>query len=72
MKNETGLSPVKRYVMPILAIISCLFMVIAAYLAHGRAVIFYLIIFAIVMLIGVFFRKNIITDTAETVQQDSL
>ncbi|HHY82767.1 MAG TPA: amino acid permease [Clostridiales bacterium] len=63
IKKEKDLSPVKRFVMPILSILSCLFMVVAAILAHGIAVVFYLIVFAVIMLIGVYFsiknnRKN--------------
>lgn len=56
MKNEKELGPFKRFVMPALSIISCVFMVIAACFAHGMAVVYYLIVFVIFMLIGHLFR----------------
>ncbi|NLN07305.1 MAG: APC family permease [Firmicutes bacterium] len=56
MKKERDLPPFKRFVMPILSIISCIFMVVAACLAHGMAVVYYLIVFAVIMLIGVYFN----------------
>ncbi|MBQ3049194.1 MAG: amino acid permease, partial [Oscillospiraceae bacterium] len=66
MIKEKGLSLYKRFVLPSLSIIACLFMVFAAVYAHGYTpytsakelgefscpVIFYLIIFAVIMLIG--------------------
>jgi len=62
----------KRFVLPILAILACAFMVFAAVYAHGITpyldakktnefkfpVLFYLIIFAVVMIIGGFFYKK--------------
>ncbi len=62
----------KNTVMPILGIIAALFMVFAAFYAHGISkylaaikdgkfsfpVLFYLIVFGVVMLIGSFFYKN--------------
>lgn len=44
--------------MPVLAICACLFMVVAAYYAHGQAVFYYLIIFAVIMAIGMIVNKN--------------
>ncbi len=52
MKKERSLSTFKRFIMPSLAICACIFMVIAAYYAHGQAVFYYLIIFAAVMAVG--------------------
>lgn len=52
MKKERSLSTFKRFIMPSLAICTCIFMVIAAYYAHGQAVFYYLIIFAAVMAVG--------------------
>jgi len=66
MVKEKELSFYKRFVLPSLSIIACLFMVFAAVYAHGYTpytsakelgefscpVIFYLIIFAVIMLIG--------------------
>ncbi|MBO7214085.1 MAG: amino acid permease [Clostridia bacterium] len=76
MKSEKKMGTFKRFVLPILAIISCLFMVFAAVYAHGVIpfndaklvgkfsfpVLFYLIVFAVIMGIGVIFdlakKKN--------------
>jgi len=55
--KEKDLSGFKRFVMPILSIAGCIFMVVAACLAHKMAVVYYLIVFAVIMFIGVFFRK---------------
>ena len=73
MKKEKDLGIVKRFILPILSIIACGFMVFAAVYAHGITpykaaleegkfscpVLFYLILFAVVMLIGVFFYSPI-------------
>ncbi len=58
MKKERSLNTFKRFVMPVLAICACLFMVVAAYYAHGQAVFYYLIIFAVIMAIGMIVNKN--------------
>ncbi len=42
----------------VFVIISCVFMVSAAIIGHGMAVVYYLIVFAAIMLIGVFFTKK--------------
>ena len=69
MKKEKDLGKIKRFVLPVLAIISCLVMVFAAVYAHGITplknakadgkfsfpVLFYLILFAVIMGIGVIF-----------------
>jgi len=57
MKKSTDLGTFKRYIMPTLAIICCVFMVIAAIYAHNKSIPGYLIIFAVFMLIGTFYRK---------------
>ncbi len=71
MKNEKELGVFKRFVLPIAALIACAFMVFAAVYAHGITpylaakadggfsfpVLFYLIIFAVVLIIGAIFRK---------------
>lgn len=70
MKKEKELGFVKRFVLPTLAILSCLFMVFAAVYAHGIVpymnakangsfafpVLFYFIVFAVIMIAGVFFK----------------
>jgi len=58
MKKERSLNTFKCFVMPVLAICACLFMVVAAYYAHGQAVFYYLIIFAVIMAIGMIVNKN--------------
>ena len=55
MKQKT-LSPFKRSVMPVLATICSVFMVFAAIYSHKMNVVFYLIVFVVVMVIGSFFR----------------
>jgi APA family basic amino acid/polyamine antiporter len=52
MLREKDLSTFKRYVMPLLAAISCVFMVVAACLAHKMAVVYYMIVFVVIMLLG--------------------
>lgn len=58
MIKEKTLGGFKRFVMPILAVCGCLFMVYAAYVSHGTAVFYYLIVFAVIMLLGLFFIKK--------------
>lgn len=58
MVKEKDLHPVKRFVFPILTIISSLFMMIAAVFAHGIGVVWYLIVFAVIMAIGFCFYKR--------------
>jgi len=71
MKKEKEMGVFNRFILPILSIIACLFMVFAAVYAHGITpylaakangtfsfpVLFYLIIFAVVIIIGAIFRK---------------
>ncbi len=60
MRKEKGLSPFKRIIMPFLGVCGCIFMVYSAFAAHGSAVFYYLIIFAIFMIVGnLFYRKKI-------------
>lgn len=58
MKKEKDLPVFKRYIMPILAILGSLFMIVAACFAHRMAVVSYLIVFAVVMVIGYFYSKE--------------
>ena len=71
MKNEKNEGVFKRFILPIAALISCVFMVFAAIYAHGITpflaakangsfafpVLFYIIIFAVIMGIGALLRK---------------
>ena len=58
IRREKELSPLRRFVTPTLAICGCLFMVYAAFVAHGQKVWYYLIVFTVIMLIGVPFYKK--------------
>ena len=57
MKKEKDLTAFQRFVAPVLAILGCLFMVVAACFAHRMAAVWSLITFVVVMLIGVLFSK---------------
>ena len=56
IKKEKGLGAFKRFVMPSLAVIGCLFMVVAACVSHKSAVFYYLIVFLVIMLIGAVYK----------------
>ena len=61
IKKEKDLSTFKRFVMPSVSLIGCIFMIVAACFSHKMAVVAYLIVFAIVMVIGSMFiskKKN--------------
>lgn len=58
MKKEKDLSFFKRFVMPIVTLAGCLFMIVAAWFSHKMAVVAYLIIFAAVMIIGSMFSNK--------------
>ncbi len=72
MIKEKDMTPFKRFVLPILSIIACAFMVFAAVWAHGVTplqsaqkddkfafpVLFYLIIFGVIMLAGFLFSDT--------------
>ena len=50
--KDKALSFFNRVIAPVLAICGCIFMVIAACFAHRTAVIYYLIVFAVISLVG--------------------
>ncbi len=56
--KEKDLGVFKRFILPITSIIACAFLVFVAFVSHGIDVLFYLIIFAIVMIIGFFFSHT--------------
>ena len=58
MAKERTLGIFKRYIMPVLAILSCVFMVVAACFAHRMAAVYYLVVFAVIMILGVFYQNN--------------
>ena len=53
-----GLSIFNRFIMPCISLAGCIFMIIAAWYAHGTAVIAFLIICLVVMVISAFFLSN--------------
>ena len=73
MVKEKDLGIVKRFILPILSIIACSFMIFAAVYAHGITpfkaamekgsfscpIIFYLILFSVIMLVSMFFYSPI-------------
>ena len=52
MRKATDEKPLRRYVVPVLAIFGSLFMVYACLVGHKMENVWYLIMFAVVMLIG--------------------
>ena len=58
MIKETNLGGFKRFVMPILAVCGCLFMVYATWSAYHMTVFYYLAVFLVIMIIGIFFSKK--------------
>lgn len=57
--RSLSLNTLQGRVMPVLAICGCVFMVFAACMAHGISVVFYLIVFAAIMLLGaLLYGKN--------------
>lgn len=52
MRISDDPNPIKRFIAPLLSIVGCVFMVIAALYAHGKSVIAYLIVYLIIMAIG--------------------
>lgn len=58
IKKETHLNFFNRFIVPVLAIVGCLFMMLAACVSHGISVVAYLIVFAVIMLVAVPFSKK--------------
>lgn len=58
MIKEKELSAFKRIIMPILAVLSCIFMIFAAFYSKKISVLYYLIIFAVFMLVGILCMKK--------------
>lgn len=59
MRKERELNGFKRFVMPLLALCGCLFMVYAAFAGYGVKVFYYLAVYAVFMLAGnCFYRKK--------------
>lgn len=58
MKKEKNMSLFKGRIMPVLGLVGSLFMMYAAYVSHGKAIVAYLILFAIIQAVGMFFMKR--------------
>jgi basic amino acid/polyamine antiporter, APA family len=56
--NERDLNVFNRFVAPIVAILGCIFMIIAAWFSHTTSVIAYLIVFAAIMIVGNMFSNK--------------
>lgn len=58
IKKGVDLTTFNRYIAPILGIIACLFMVLAACVSHGiNTVGYYLIIYCVIMVVGISLKK---------------
>ena len=57
VREKNGKPGIKDCVLAFFAIYSCLFMIFSAVYSHGKDVIDYLFAFAVIMLIGAFFKK---------------
>ncbi len=63
MKKEKELSVFKRFVVPLLAIGSCVLILVAAWFAHGTAVFWFLLVAAVCFVVAAWYeRKNKILD----------
>ena len=58
MRKEKEQTPLRRFIMPILALCGSVFMVVACIIGHGIGCLWYLIVFAVIMAIGALFRKK--------------
>ncbi|MEG0370820.1 MAG: APC family permease [Clostridium sp.] len=58
IKKEKDLNIFNRVIAPSVAIIGCIFMIVAACFSHKMAVISYLVVFVVIMILGAFFIKR--------------
>lgn len=58
MIKSKGMHPVKRFVFPSLSIAACLFMIFCAFYAYKVDAFYYLIVCAVIMLIGLLFYRD--------------
>lgn len=57
--REKSFGFLKRVIMPCMSILSCIFMVIASIVSHKMGVVYYLITFGVIMIIGnIFYRSS--------------
>ena len=57
MRKEKDQNVLRRFIMPILAMCGSIFMVVASVFSHGMGVVWYLIVFAVIMGIGLLVNK---------------
>jgi APA family basic amino acid/polyamine antiporter len=59
IRKEKEQNVIRRFIMPVLAICGSVFMVIACIFSHGWGCVWYLIVFAVIMTVGIVSnRKN--------------
>ena len=58
MRKEKDENVLRRFILPILAFCGSVFMVVASILSHGMGCLWYLIVFAVVMVLGAFLYKS--------------
>lgn len=58
MRHSKNLHPVKRFVLPTLSILSCLFMIFCAFYAYKVQAFYYLFVFAAIMSLGLLFYRD--------------
>ena len=58
MRHSKELHPVKRFVLPSLSILACLFMIFCAFYAYKVQAFYYLFIFTVIMLVGLMFYRD--------------
>lgn len=56
--KEKDFSVFKRYIMPVLGILASIFMLIATLYSHGMSVLYYIIVFIVVQIIGYLVNKK--------------
>ena len=56
--KEKGMGTFKGKLMPVLGIVGSVFMMYAAYISHGKAIVAYLILFLAIQAVGMFFMKR--------------
>ena len=58
MRKEKDQPVIRRFVMPIFALIGSVFMIVASVFSHGWGCLWYLIVFGVIMAIGVFCNRQ--------------
>ena len=58
MRKEKDQSPARRFVLPVLALCGSVFMVIASIFSHGWGCLWYLIVFAGIMAVGILLNRR--------------